>query len=132
MKSNKERLRYCPVCGMPVKPGDKYCGNCGARLISKRAPLILHPYARVRGKDNFSTGLIIGVVIGLIIGGVIGAIFTYSAAAPVKTVTKTVTVTTTKIVTRTLDITKEVTVTKTAMSTLNTTRLMAFHSWYNI
>jgi len=116
MKSNKEHLRYCPVCGTPVKPGDKYCGNCGARLISKRAPLTFHPYVRVRGKDDFSTGLIIGVVIGLIIGGVIGAIFTYSAAAPVKTVTSTimkiVTVTTTKVVTRMLNMTEAVTVTK--------------------
>jgi len=120
------------VCGMPVKPGEKYCGNCGARLISKRAPSTLHPSVRVRGKDDFSTGLIIGVVIGLIIGGVIGAIFTYSAAASVKTVTKTVTVTTTKVVTRTLDITKAVTATKAAMSTLNTIKLMAFRSWYNI
>ena len=132
MESAKEHLRCCPKCGMPIKPSDKYCGNCGARLIDTTIPSTSSPYTRVRGQNNFSTGLIIGVVIGLIIGGVIGAILMSSAAFPVKTVTETVTVTVTKIVTRTASVAKSVTATKLAIFTFNTIRLMAFHSWYNI
>ena len=27
-----KELRYCPSCGVPVSPGDIYCGNCGRKL----------------------------------------------------------------------------------------------------
>jgi len=25
--------RFCPQCGNPVNPGDKFCSNCGAKLV---------------------------------------------------------------------------------------------------
>lgn len=26
------RVSFCPNCGTPLKPGDKFCGSCGARI----------------------------------------------------------------------------------------------------
>ena len=25
-------MKYCPQCGAPLEPNDKFCRNCGARL----------------------------------------------------------------------------------------------------
>lgn len=94
MKLEKENLMHCPVCGMPVKLGDKFCGNCGARLTGITTSVI-SSYARTDIKDNFFRGLLIGVIIGLIIGGLIG--ITLGSAMAVKTVTETVTKTITAV-----------------------------------
>jgi hypothetical protein len=31
-RQRNKRAQYCPACGQPAQPEDKFCANCGARL----------------------------------------------------------------------------------------------------
>lgn len=47
-----EENRFCPNCGQPVKPGDVFCGNCGAQLTAQKDSANPKPTQPQQGATN--------------------------------------------------------------------------------
>jgi len=65
-------MKYCPQCGAPLEPNDKFCSNCGARLsdysgvVSVGAAQTWKPTAA--GTLTISAG-VFGLIVGIVLIG---------------------------------------------------------------
>jgi len=64
-------MKYCPQCGAPLEPNDKFCSNCGTRLrdygvVSGGAAQTWKPTAA--GTLTISAG-VLGLTVGIVLIG---------------------------------------------------------------
>jgi hypothetical protein len=65
-------MKYCPQCGAPLEPNDKFCSNCGTRLsdyggvVSVGAAQTWKPTAA--GTLTISAG-VLGLIVGIVLIG---------------------------------------------------------------
>ena len=76
MAENTGSAGYCRQCGNPVQPGDRFCGECGARVapVTPEDPQVIsRPVAAqatpARNNRVFSIAGMVGILLVLLIGG---------------------------------------------------------------
>ena len=61
----KVALVGCPYCGFGNERGDRYCNNCGQRLVTRRDPAITSIFVTIAGFFAFP---IVSAIVGLVLG----------------------------------------------------------------
>ena len=54
---------FCPYCGSPVKPGYRFCTNCGASLVSANSTGRIENAQSVREVDSIGACMVCGLAI---------------------------------------------------------------------
>ena len=68
-----ENQKFCPQCGQPNNPDDKFCSNCGAKLDGENSQSIHPTYSQydVRESESGKSGSLVCGILSIIFANLI-------------------------------------------------------------